>query len=67
MKHLVLAATAALAAVSAPIDAQTQPVIPVAAEVSPRPSLAPLLKRLRPERKRSLPSISTAILRRWMH
>jgi len=46
MKFLVLAATAALVALSARIDAQ--PVIPVAAEASPRPSLAPLLKRVTP-------------------
>jgi serine protease DegQ len=46
MKYLVLAVIAALVAVSARIDAQ--PVIPVAAEASPRPSLAPLLKRVTP-------------------
>src|SRR3954470_13501293 len=46
MKFLVLAATAALVALSARIDAQ--PVIPVAAESSQRPSLAPLLKRVTP-------------------
>src|SRR3954467_5893211 len=46
MKHVVLAATAALVALSARIDAQ--PVIAVAAESAPRPSLAPLLKRVTP-------------------
>ena len=46
MKYLVLAVIAALVAVSARIDAQ--PVIPVAAEASPRPPLAPLLKRVTP-------------------
>jgi len=46
MKYLLLAVIAALVAVSARIDAQ--PVIPVAAEASPRPSLAPLLKRVTP-------------------
>jgi serine protease DegQ len=46
MKYFVLAVIAALVAVSARIDAQ--PVIPVAAEASPRPSLAPLLKRVTP-------------------
>ncbi len=48
MKHLVLAAAAALGAVAPRIDVQAQPVIPVAAESAPRPSLAPLLKRVTP-------------------
>ena len=46
MKYLLLAATLATLAPRAHVDAQ--PVIPVAAELSQRPSLAPLLKRVTP-------------------
>ena len=47
MKLFVLAA-AAFVAIAARIDIDAQPAIPVAAESSPRPSLAPLLKRVTP-------------------
>jgi serine protease DegQ len=47
MKYLLLAAAAIFAAAPR-IHVDAQPVIPVAAESSPRPSLAPLLKRVTP-------------------
>jgi serine protease DegQ len=47
MKHLLLAA-ATLVALAARVHVDAQPAIPVAAQSSPRPSLAPLLKRVTP-------------------
>ena len=47
MKHLLIAA-ATLIVVAPEICVHAQPVIPVAAESSQRPSLAPLLKRVTP-------------------
>jgi serine protease DegQ len=47
MKHLLLAA-ATLVAVVPRVHVEAQPAIPVAAESSQRPSLAPLLKRVTP-------------------
>jgi Do/DeqQ family serine protease len=47
MKHLLLVA-ATLVAIAIQLDVDAQPAIPVAAEPSQRPSLAPLLKRVTP-------------------